>query len=118
QLGKSAIQCERRPMSDTNLEQLERIIFEYINSRNNWLATAKDGEDLVSDGECFEGYQTAARAVLLHPCSTLTAVRRKTSFIYETADLCVILREDDDGDSLRIFLCSLIIRNDAPDSHN
>lgn len=107
-------------MSDTNLEQLERFIFEYINSRNKWLATAKDGEDLVSDGECFGGYQTAARAVLLHPCLTLAAVRRKASFIHDTADLCVMLREDEDGagDSLRLFLCSLTIRDEAPDSRN
>lgn len=52
----------------------------------------------------------ASRAVLLHPCVTLDAIRRKVSLVLEATDLYTMVREDeDDGDDLlRIFLSSLI----------
>lgn len=98
------------PNNGSDMLDLERLISAYIEARGAWLGTTVPNGDLVADGNLFEIFETASRAVLRHACATPDAVRRKVALVLESTDLYTMMREDeDDGcDLLRVFLSSLI----------
>ncbi|MCO6180897.1 hypothetical protein [Ciceribacter sp. RN22] len=89
--------------------ELEGLITSYIEARAMWLDSVTLDRDLPSEGDIFEKFEATGRAFVRHPCMVLSAVRRKVSFLLETPDLYLVVKEDEvqGQELLRIFLSSL-----------
>lgn len=94
-------------MPDTELEQL---IAAYIDARTFWLASAGPGDELLSSGDKFDAFEHVTDSLIQHRCTTLCAVRRKVSFVLNSPDLFIAIREDEHATSTRFrsFLNSLV----------